>query len=214
MPSLASALNRLRKKFFPNHAVDAHCAFVDATRRLGPGDTAIDCGANVGDYTIMLARSGAIVHAFEPDPVAFEELAVRTSGFSNVVLHNQAISNASGVTKLYLHEDRSRDPLFASTGSSLLSTKTNVNKDTFVEVEAIRFSEFVSSIGPVAILKIDIEGHEIEVINDLIDTGAIQNVQMAFVELHDKKNPHLEAATKHLRSRIQKTGVNFDLTWH
>jgi FkbM family methyltransferase len=211
MPWLTNALKRLRRNFSSKSTVDA---FLEGTRRIGPGDIAIDCGANVGDYTIILARSGATVHAFEPDPVAFDELTARTSGLANVVLHNQAVSNTSGLTRLYLHEARSRDPLFASTGSSLLSTKTNVNTETFVEVEAIRFSDFLSGIGTVAILKIDIEGHEIEVINDLIDTGAIQNVQLAFVELHDKKNPHLAVATQNLRSRIQKTGINFDLTWH
>lgn len=211
MLSLNSALRRLLKRTSPKNAVDA---FVEAAKRLRPGDIAIDCGANVGDYTLILARSGATVHAFEPDPVAFEELSTRTSTFLNVVLHNQALSNISGRAKLYLHEARSRDPLFASTGSSLLATKTNVNSDTFVEVEAIRLSDFIASVGTVAILKMDIEGHEIEVINDLIDTKTIQNIGMAFVELHDRKNPQLTAATQELRSRIQETGLNFDLTWH
>jgi FkbM family methyltransferase len=211
MPSILNALRRLRQGFSPKTTVDL---FVAATTLLGPGDITIDCGANVGDYTILLARSGAAVHAFEPDPVAFEVLVARTSGFANVVLHNKAISNTSGFAKLYLHEARARDPLFASTGSSLLATKTNVNTDTFIEVEAIRFSDFVADIGAIAILKMDIEGHEIEVINDLIDTGTISHIKSAFVELHDKKNPHLTDATQKLRSRIQKTSTSFDLTWH
>src|ERR1041385_8565336 len=36
--------------------------------RLGPGDIAIDLGAHVGTITERLARTGATVHAFEPDP--------------------------------------------------------------------------------------------------------------------------------------------------
>ncbi|MFM7443241.1 MAG: FkbM family methyltransferase, partial [Tabrizicola sp.] len=35
---------------------------------LRPGDVAVDCGANRGDVTAVLAASGAVVHAFEPDP--------------------------------------------------------------------------------------------------------------------------------------------------
>ena len=41
---------------------------------LGRGDLAIDCGANVGHVTAALARTGAEVHAFEPNPQAFSAL--------------------------------------------------------------------------------------------------------------------------------------------
>src|SRR3546814_4183293 len=48
--------------------------FLDAAKRLRPGDIAIDCGANVGRFTRPIAEGGATVHAFEPNPDAFAEL--------------------------------------------------------------------------------------------------------------------------------------------
>src|SRR3546814_19939216 len=49
--------------------------FLDAAKRLRPGDIAIDCGANVGRFTRPIAEGGATVHAFEPNPDAFAELS-------------------------------------------------------------------------------------------------------------------------------------------
>src|SRR5690348_12928173 len=48
--------------------------------RLGPGDIAIDLGAHVGTITERLARTGATVHAFEPDPDAFAILSAQMAG--------------------------------------------------------------------------------------------------------------------------------------
>src|SRR3546814_8424189 len=56
--------------------------FLDAAKRLRPGDIAIDCGANVGRFTRPIAEGGATVHAFEPNPDAFAELSRNLAGRS------------------------------------------------------------------------------------------------------------------------------------
>jgi FkbM family methyltransferase len=211
MDSFRSLLKKIRRHFQPKRAEDI---FALEAMKLRAGDVAIDCGANVGDYTIVLAKTGATVFAFEPDPVAVQVLKDRLSSFPNVTVLNKAVSNVAGSVKLFLHKNREADPLLASTGSSLLASKTNVDIENYVEVEAVRFSDFIASIGSIRILKMDIEGHEIEVINDMIDSGTIHQVQAAFVELHDRKNPQLAESTDRLRQRIEATKVRFDLTWH
>ena len=44
----------------------------------------MDCGANVGDITVFLAKTGAEDVALEPNPVAFAQLERRCAGYSNV----------------------------------------------------------------------------------------------------------------------------------
>jgi FkbM family methyltransferase len=188
--------------------------FFDALADLTKDDVVLDCGANVGKFTVPLAQSGAQVHAFEPDPVAYDLLASAVAQWPNVTVHNTAVSNVAGKSRLFLHQQRDEDPVFMSTGSSLLSSKTNVDPQNFVEVELVRLSEFILQFNRVALMKMDIEGHEIEVLNDLIDTDAISRVQRSFVELHDRKNPHLLEATRRLRKRIEQKGINADLSWH
>src|SRR3546814_13037940 len=63
--------------------------FLDAAKRLRPGDIAIDCGANVGRFTRPIAEGGATVHAFEPNPDAFAALLRNLAGLAWVQLHPQ-----------------------------------------------------------------------------------------------------------------------------
>lgn len=204
-------LKAIYRRFKPKPGVET---FRAALKSLRPGDNVIDCGANVGDFTVLLAATGATVYAFEPDPVAFEALSKRTAGMANVHLSDAAVSNQEGSAKLYFHEKRGVDALIASTGSSLVVSKTNINPVDYQEVRLIRLADFVAALGSVKLMKMDIEGHEIEVLNDLIDSGQARKIEQSFVELHDRKNPHLSDETNRLRERIRKTGGKFDLSWH
>src|SRR3546814_14863771 len=116
--------------------------FLDAAKRLRPGDIAIDCGANVGRFTRPIAEGGATVHAFEPNPDAFAELSRNLAGFASVHLHQQAVAARPGAVKLYLHEFAETDPVKWSTGSSLLAFKGNVREEDFVTVDAVDFATF------------------------------------------------------------------------
>src|SRR5215213_2826967 len=53
----------------------------------GPGDIVIDAGANVGDVTSLCARTGATIHAFEPNPVCYRILEKRFANLANVQTH-------------------------------------------------------------------------------------------------------------------------------
>lgn len=65
-------------------------------------------------------------------------------------------------------------------------------------------------------MKIDIEGSEIEVINRLIDTNAIDLIDYLVVETHEKQMPHLLDKTNALRSRINSLGLDkkINLDWY
>ena len=57
----------------------------------GPNDVVIDAGANVGDVTSRCARTGATVHAFEPNPLCHAILKRRFAGLSNVTVHHAGV---------------------------------------------------------------------------------------------------------------------------
>ncbi len=179
-----------------------------ATLGLKPGDIAIDCGANVGDVTAAFARSGAFVYAFEPNPDAFAVLSDRFGAAQNVELRHQAVLDHEGVARLYLHVDARADPVAASSGSSVLPFKGNVDRETYVDVEAVDLSEFVLQLDrPVKVLKIDVEGAECPIIHRLLDTGAIERVNTVFVELHDRHIPELVPEYDFLRERLDREGL-------
>lgn len=189
--------------------------FDKAVSALSADDIALDCGANLGLYTTRLAKSGATVHAFEPNPDAYQKLAEVTSEYPNVVLHQAAVTTEPGDVQLYLHKYANDDPEYWSSGSSLLAEKSNVREDNAVTVEGIHLAAFIKQLGkPVKLLKMDIEGAEVGVLNQLLDEGLHDSIERAFVEVHDRRIKSLAEPTQALRERLKSLGANqFRLDW-
>lgn len=183
---------------------------------LTAADIAIDCGANVGDVTEHLCRSGATVYAFEPNPYAFASLQRRFSQRPNVHCLQQGVLDRNETRRLYFHEHSDQDEVHWSTGSSLLDYKGNVRKDKYVDTPVIDLSEFIKSLGArVTLLKIDVEGVEGAILRKLLTTGVIHSIAHVFVETHERKVPELQADTDELRLMLKKmklTHVNLDWT--
>lgn len=192
-----------------------HLAPIGLTITIGSGDVLIDCGANVGDVTSSFARTGATVYAFEPDPLCFSVLRKRFSLTPNVTCFHKGVMdrNCSLVLNSLNAHDR-WDDLESTVASSFVQEGRSGARQT--EVECIDLSEFVASLRkPVRVLKIDIEGAEIAVVNRLIDTRAMDMIDLAIVETHETQQPDLLEATNALRDRINTSGyqAKFRLDW-
>ncbi len=61
----------------------AKCAAEES--QVSPSDIVIDLGTRVGDVTARFVGSGAMIYAFEPDPIALSALNSRFAGCLNVV---------------------------------------------------------------------------------------------------------------------------------
>lgn len=183
--------------------------------KLKKSDITIDCGANIGEITKYLSKSGATVYAFEPNPHAFAVLHDRFAKMQNVHCIQKGVSNKNCRMKLYSHENSDQDEVYWSTGSSLLGFKKNVLSDKFVEVEIIDLCEFIEKLcHRVKILKMDIEGVECGILEKLINTGTIEKIDYAFVETHDEKIPEILEETNAIREHIKKRGINnINLDW-
>ncbi len=162
----------------------------------------------MGDVTAVLARTGAEVHAFEPNPHAFAVLRERFGGTSNVRLHHEAALDRAARVRLFLHVDSGHDPVRASVGSSLLPFKGNVDPASYVDVDAVDLARFVLELErSVRILKLDVEGVECPIVHHLLDTGVIDRVETMFVELHDAHIPELREENARLRERLAQEGL-------
>lgn len=151
---------------------------------LGPADTCIDCGANVGAATCLFARKGATVYAFEPHPRAYRELARNTGRIKSIHIMNEAVVVDQQQTVRLLFTDlHGRDALKASVGASMVTSKPNVGVEG-VEVKARNLGQFIREHGPVKLLKVDVEGYEVHLIPALIESGCLDQVDHVFLELH------------------------------
>jgi FkbM family methyltransferase len=117
-----------------------------------------DVGANQGLYTLWLAQvaTGGHIYAFEPDPDLFQclENNVRTNQLRNVSAIQAAASNRSGTLAFTTNglnrgDNRIDAKAFRDTGTQ--------------QVQAVTLDEIVSD-RRLDLLKIDVQGFEIEVL--------------------------------------------------
>ena len=132
------------------------------TSTLKPGDTAIDVGANIGLYTLYMAQSVGLsgkVFAFEPEPENFALLNFNVAGnkFDNVTLYQCAASNARSTAALAINDK--------NMGMHRLSTHPG-SADS-IEVETVRVDDLIDSRIDVRLAKIDVEGHELHVLEGM-----------------------------------------------
>ena len=171
-------------------------------------DVLIDCGANVGDVTSRMAKTGATVYAFEPDPHAYAVLARRFSLMQNVRCLNRGVMAQPGMLDFYLFGSSAKDAIDSSVGSSFVQEKNATHSGGVVQIECLDFSAFVQSLAqPVAFVKMDSEGADVEVLNRLIETGAIDRIEHILVETHETQIPALAEGMAALRQRIAAKGL-------
>ena len=191
-------------------------SFADALARLGPGDVAIDLGANAGEFTVPMAQTGAEVHAFEPDPHAMTRLRAAVAGKRNVTLHDAAAGGQAGVFRLYRSVSFDRDPDRQSKSSSLLAEKRNVSTGDAIEVQVVDFVAFLERLDrDVALIKMDIEGAEVELLEALMASPLRSRVGRIFVETDGRGLPRLAGRIAALKARaagMTRPQINWD--WH
>jgi FkbM family methyltransferase len=136
-----------------------------------PDPLIIDVGANLGMSVIYFKRlyPQARITAFEAHPALFEVLQknLRSFGCEDVQLHAKAVWKEEGnVTFLDKPNGCAHVEEFADSQG--------------ITVPAVRLSSYLQ--GPVDVLKIDIEGAEMEVLREC--ESCLNNVQVLFLEYH------------------------------
>ncbi|OYU18360.1 MAG: FkbM family methyltransferase [Rhodobacteraceae bacterium PARR1] len=177
-----------RRKLARRYGKRAVADFDTRLRQIGPGDAVVDVGANVGLFTARLADTGAEVHAWEPDPYAFDRLTNRFSGVANVHLHNAAVAQRPGRLRLARKAAFNRDPGRYSTASSIYFAP-EVGGDS-IEVDVVAFDEALARCkAPVKLVKMDIEGAEFDILTSIFADPAACPAEALYVETHEMLDP-------------------------
>ena len=128
-----------------------------AHRHVTPDETIIDVGANIGLSTIILARAcpGARVVAFEPSPrnAKFLRANLAANHIANAKVMEVALSDRPG--ELAFHE-----AAFAAT-SHVVSSEHLAQELITTRVPVTNLDDVpIEDLGTVSLIKIDVEGHE------------------------------------------------------
>lgn len=128
--------------------------------RLLPGMSFWDIGAHAGFFTILASRlvgELGTVHAFEPVPSAIERLqkAIALNQLTNITVHPSAVGAHNG--QLAIYEMRS-----SSLSSRVPESPRQMVRCHTVQCESL--ADLVVMYGHPDIIKMDIEGQELEVL--------------------------------------------------
>lgn len=154
--------------------------------------TVVDAGANVGFFTLLSKEKGAKrVYSIEPDPLPYHYLEKNFSSDTSVVLINKAMSSTSNPVMF--------DICLKNSVASTIS-KYNIGQEKYsLLVESITIADILKIEPEINMLKLDIEGAEVEVLESLSN---FEKINQLFVEFHDDPKPMV--------SRIIDNGYHVD----
>lgn len=146
-----------------------------------PGDVVLDVGANIGYLTCYLAHlvgSAGHVYAVEPDPELVDLLGrnVAHNGYSSVTSAQLALGAQDGVVELW----RSRNN-FGRHSLYPTNVPESVGAISVEQRTGDRFWRDSIAGGPVGVLKLDVEGAELDVVRSAPGLlGATRDVWLEF----------------------------------
>jgi FkbM family methyltransferase len=169
-----------------------------------PAPAIIDAGSNIG-LAILFFKGlfpRATVLGFEPDPDAFELLTrnVEANGLEGVSIRNEALYDGRETLNLF------SDP--STPGSPQMSASSDRLSGPAKRVPATRLSEHVTE--PVDFLKVDIEGAERVVLDELDEAGKLPLIERMAIEYHH----HMEAGDDRLAGllgALERGGFGYQL---
>jgi FkbM family methyltransferase len=148
-------------------------------------DAFLDIGANQGQFGAWLRSNGwrGKIHSFEPGSKACAALRLRAARDSNWAVHQLALGSTSGKLELHVSKDSFSSSLKAPTFTNLVahpSVATDFSEVVQVKtLDAIRAEVFPEAMD--FALKIDVQGHESEVLAGAVDS--LRHCRLLIVEL-------------------------------
>jgi FkbM family methyltransferase len=174
---------------YKNNVVSGEHHFLKKYLSSCQNPTVVDVGANEGVYSVDVwaVNRDAHVFAFEPHPQTYARLLAYSSGQKNITAINAACGSEAGQLVLYDYAG-SAGSGHASLHAGVIEGIHKGESDQHI-VDVIDLDTFAMNhgISLIHLLKIDAEGHELEVLKgaaNLLRESRIRAIQLEFNEMN------------------------------
>jgi FkbM family methyltransferase len=172
-------------------------------KNVKKGMTALDLGANIGFYSILLSdlvgKEGK-VYSFEPDYLNFRHLKSLTKAHKNISIHNLAVGEKTKYTHLYR------------------SDKLNVDHQTYdsgenrkrVKIKCVALDEFLEG-KKIDVIKIDVQGYDFHAIKGMHELISRSKKTVLVGELWPYELKKAGSSSEKYITYLKKSGFNIQV---
>ena len=165
----------------------------------------LDCGANIGMSVLYFKwlYPNSRIMAFEPNPNSFKLLE---KNILENVLKDVEYFNIG------LFDKEAKIPFYIDNNLSTLIGSINPERggNRKLEVPAEKLSQYIDAFGEVDLVKMDVEGAEENILNDLVESGSLGKVKEYIIEYHHNLGPANSSLSNFLKE-FEKHGYSYNL---
>ena len=161
-----------------------------------------DVGANLGTYSDkvqkIFSNKKVFLHLFEPNKYLIKNLSAKFSGHS---INEVAISDFNSESDLYINS--------ISSQSSLIEENSFIGEEVEkIIVNTIRLDKYIveKQIEKIHLLKLDVEGYELNSLKSLGEYLNQENIEIIKVEIHFQKGDNFGS----INEILNKNGFYLD----
>jgi FkbM family methyltransferase len=181
----------------------------------------VDCGANIGIAMLYFkyCYPQAQLYCFEPNPNVFKLLNQNRdyNKLGDVTLYPVALSNFVGQIPFFMDDNA---------GTLLSSVDEKRGGSNVINCQAQKLSDYLKHFESVDLIKMDVEGSEWMIVDDLKESGSLIKIQQLIIEYHHKiegESSRLAQFLKifedhgfeyNLRTNYASTGIFQDILIH
>lgn len=166
----------------------------------------LDVGAHVGqtlEEVVKPEYGFDAIYAFEPMPAQYATLVERFGDDRRVRLLPFGLARSTGKRRLFGLNDQME--------ASLYARKRDVDPKAVTVCSFVEASAWFQALGPDPrrlVVKLNCEGAEVEILENLIDSGEIWKITNVVIDFDVRKVRGMEAAEPRLLERLARIGFD------